>query len=88
MGASHRSGTTTTPKGYASTSTACSPFDLALLNLGAAIDARDEEEKQFRMAGVCVLAAVNCPAHCPHVGKTGGGVYVDVPYESYFDVEY
>jgi hypothetical protein len=110
-------------------------FDLALLNLGAALDPRSDAERDLRMQGVCLLAATNCPGefdgstagakaadcvafmqtkpyrswnrgnsdtftcrelhsvltslrrdvHCPHVGKTGGMVCVDVPYESYFD---
>jgi hypothetical protein len=35
-----------------------------------------------------ILTSLRPEVHCPHVGKTGGMVCVDVPYESYFDARY
>jgi hypothetical protein len=35
-----------------------------------------------------ILTSLRPEVHCPHVGKTGGMVCVDVAYESYFDTRY
>jgi len=36
-------------------------FDLTILNIGAALDPRSDDERQRRIQGVCALAAANCP---------------------------
>jgi hypothetical protein len=120
-------------------------FDLAILNLGAAVDPRSREESELNIKGTCALLTLGvgglpatCPAeftgavpvakyedclrfmhgisygswnransntfvcrqlhsiltiyqpglHCSHVSKSGGGVCVDFPYESYYQSDF
>jgi hypothetical protein len=114
-------------------------FDLAILNLGAAVNPRSDAEKDANIQSVCQVLTVGmgqlpatCPGeytsladcvafmhsipygswdranshtavcrqlhtlltpyrpdvHCPHAGKTGGGMCVDFPYESFFETEF
>jgi hypothetical protein len=114
-------------------------FDLTILNLGAAVNARSDAEREANIQSVCGVLTVGignlpptCPTeytdladcvafmrsipygswdransntavcrqlhtlmtpyrpevHCPHAGKTGGGMCVDFPYESFFETEF
>lgn len=60
-------------------------FDLAILNLGAAVNPKSDTEKDTNIQSVCQVLTVGMgqlPATCP------GEYTSQVPYESFFDTQF